>query len=130
MTEFEKVLAIDFGIRRVGVALSYGTLAEPLEIIANDEQLFERIVALIAEHGVQKIVVGISESKTAQLTMQFVIALEKQVAVPVVLADETLSTQQARRKLIERGATGFQADKARVDHFAAAEILQEWLDSQ
>lgn len=130
MKDYQKVLGIDFGTKRIGIALSYGSLAEPVEIFANDSELFSRIQRLIKQHKVETVVVGISESKTAEKTIAFVAALEKHVAVPVVLADETLSTKDARAKLQQQGMNAYQADKAHVDHLAAAGILQEWLDEQ
>lgn len=130
MNEFVKALGIDFGIRRVGVAVSFGTLAEPLEILTNDLHLFEKIAELVTTHHAQVIVVGISESKTAQKTIAFVTELEKHVTVPVTLVDETLSTQSARQKLQQKGMSVYEADKVHVDHLAAAGILQEWLDTQ
>ena len=130
MTEFRKTLGIDFGTKRVGLALSYGTLAEPLQILANDDQLFAALQQVIAQHKVQSVVVGISESKTAEKTVSFVTELEKHLSIPVYLTDETLSTKDARAKLQAQGMNAYQADKAQVDHYAAAGILQEWLDTR
>lgn len=126
----QKVLALDFGTVRVGCALSYGTLADPLIILPNDESLFPALQKIIDEHGVTQLVVGISENKTAERTHAFVEKLKKKIAIPVELVDETLTTYQSRQKLLQNGLNSYQADKQKVDHFAAAELLQEWLDTQ
>jgi putative transcription antitermination factor YqgF len=128
-TAFPKILALDFGTERIGVALSYGTLAEPLKIIPNDPTTMQQIQELITEHGVTQLVVGISESKTAQRTIAFVAELKKQFSLDIQLIDETLSTQVVRKKLRETGKTAYEVSKAKVDHLAAAELLQDWIDS-
>lgn len=126
----ERILAFDFGTKRIGCAVSYGTLAEPLEIIPNTDEKFSRIQELVKEYSVTHIVVGISENKSAERTEDFVKELKKYVPVPITLADETLSTQVVRKKLQERGVSTWLAANKRVDHLAAAELLQEWLDTQ
>lgn len=128
-TTFPKILALDFGTERIGVAVSYGTLAEPLVILPNDAAILQNIEKLITEHGVTRIVVGISESKTAERTIAFVAQLKKQFDLDIQLVDETLSTQVVRKKLRETGMTAYEISKTRVDHLAAAELLQDWLDS-
>ncbi len=129
MQQPQKILALDYGTVRVGVALSYGSLAEPLLVLPNTETLIAEIQNLITEHQVTMILVGISESKTMERTIAFVAELKLQVNVPVELTDETLSTQAARQKLQQNGKTKYQAETARVDHLAAATFLQEWLDT-
>lgn len=124
-----KVLAIDYGTKRVGIAVSYGTLAEPLTILENDDTVFARLVELLVEQQATAILVGVSESKTLERTMQFIATLKQHTKLPVHLADETLSTQSARQKLEAQGKTKYQAQTAHVDHLAAANILQEWLDT-
>ncbi len=126
----QKVLAFDFGTKRIGCAVSYGSLAEPLEIISNNDQKFARIQELIEEYGITQIVVGISENKSGERTEDFVAELKKVVAIPIELVDETLSTQVVRKKLQERGVSTWLATNKKVDHLAAAELLQEWLDTQ
>jgi putative transcription antitermination factor YqgF len=125
----QKILALDYGTARVGVALSYGSLAEPLTILTNDATLFSQINKLVAEHAVTMLLIGISESKTMERTIQFVGQLRQQVSIPIELTDETLSTQNARQKLQQTGKTVYESQTARVDHLAAANFVQEWLDT-
>lgn len=129
ITDFQKVLGIDFGTERVGLAISYGTLAEPLTIIANTPEVFARLSEVITAHKVTRIIIGVSENKSAQRTQAFARELQKFTTLPIEFVDETLSTQSARQKLREIGLPSHKVTTAQVDHYAAAEFLQEWLDS-
>ncbi len=121
----QTVLALDFGTVRIGCAVSYGTLAEPITVIANTPEVFEQILKLIETHAITQILVGISESTSAERARAFGGTVQRRTGLPVIFADETLSTHSARRKLREQ----HKVVKV-VDHYAAAEFLQEWLDSQ
>lgn len=127
MTE-ETVLAIDYGTVRVGLAKSVMTLAQPLYVLANDEKVIPRIKTLCAKEGITKIIVGISEEQMAIKTRQFTEKLASEIALPVEFWDETLSSHTVHQKLIDLGKHG--KNRMPIDHYAAAEILQDWLDSQ
>ncbi len=122
--EIPKTLALDFGTVRVGCAVSYGSLAEPLCIIGNSPEVFDKIAALLNEHRIQQVLVGVSEGASAQRARQFGQRVHEKTGLPVAYADETLSTQSARKKLREQKKIA-----PIVDHYAAAEFLQEWLDT-
>lgn len=128
MKKKPKVLAIDFGTQRIGLALSYGSLAEPLEVIKNDQAAIDYIKDLCYLHQVERILIGLSENKTAELTRQFGKKLKAATLIPVGLYDETLSTQKARQKLRESPAKKSKRRQP-VDHLAAQEFLQDFLDS-
>ena len=128
MRKKPKVLALDFGTQRIGLALSYDSLAEPLEIIKNDNAAIDYIKGLCHLHQVERILIGLSEQKTAELTRQFGRKLKAATFIPVGLYDETLSTQRARQRLRESPAKKSKRRQP-VDHFAAQEFLQEFLDS-
>lgn len=122
-----KVLAIDYGTVRVGTAVSVATLADPLEIIPNSPQLFERIVQICTDHDIEHIVVGLSENEMAEKTREFVSRLKQHVSVPVELIDETLSSYAVHQKL----KTAKKSKRSgNIDHYAAAEFLQAWLDER
>lgn len=123
--DIPKVLAIDYGTVRVGIAVSAGTLADPLEILANDAHLFENIVKLCKEHEVSLLLVGISENEMAEKTKEFVAELEKHMQLPVRFMDETLSSHSVHEKLVSAKKSKREGN---IDHFAAAEFLQIWLD--
>lgn len=120
-----KILALDYGTVRVGVALSYASLAQPLTILTNNQHLLTSIAALARDHHVTQIVVGESENHMAQKTQDFVTELKKVISLPITLIDETLSTHQVREYL----KTHPSARRVKpLDHLAAAVILQNFLD--
>lgn len=124
---FSPTLALDYGEQRIGVARSVGILTEPVTVLANDGELLDRLQRLIAEYQIEQIVVGISENQTAQRTIEFVDWLKSRLDVPIETFDETLSTQQAKTKIRQVRQLG---QKEPIDHFAAAEFLQDWLEGR
>lgn len=127
----EIVLAIDFGTVRIGLAISKHTLAVPLEIIANNELKFLKIEEICELNDVKKIVVGISENEMARKTKKFANELKNIIKInwknkpTIEYMDETLSSRSVHDKL----KTAKKSKRGNhVDHFAAAEFLQEWLD--
>jgi putative transcription antitermination factor YqgF len=120
-----KVLAIDYGTKRIGLALSFGSLADPLTIISNDQNSIAYICKIVDDYQVGKIIIGLSENETAEKTRTFTELLKRSLSIPIELYDETLSTKAVRNKLEE----AHKSQQRRVDHLAAAEFLQEWLDT-
>lgn len=134
-----RVMALDIGGRRIGVALSDTTrvLATPLTTIYAEpqERACARIAALVAEHMVVELVVGLPLTLSgeigpqAQLVQAFVEELRKAVGVPITLFDERLTTVAAERMMTDLGLKP-QQRKARIDEIAASIILQDFLESQ
>ncbi len=124
----ETFLAIDYGTQRVGLARSFGTLAEPLYIVPNDEHLFEELEKVLIDQSITSIIVGLSENKMAELTQGFVQELKTHTSLPIEFTDETLSSASVHQKLHERNL-GKIHHKGHIDHFAAAEFLQDYIDS-
>jgi putative pre-16S rRNA nuclease len=135
-------LGVDFGEVRVGVALSdpSGILATPLVTLTRDRSRgtdLDALVALVAEHEVVEVVVGLPrtlagrQGAAAQAATEYAGALADRLsdAVPVRLTDERLTTVSAARVLAERGVRG-RKQRAVVDQVAAVEILQSWLDAR
>jgi putative Holliday junction resolvase len=132
-----RILAIDYGTKRVGLALSdeTGTIAQPLGLLAAQPaaKLFDRLKETVAQRKVEGIVVGIPRNMNgtygpaADQTRAFVAALQQVVTVPVHTWDERLTTVQAQRFLIETGMRR-ERRKERVDQTAAAILLQSYLD--
>jgi putative Holliday junction resolvase len=139
-------LGVDVGKVRVGVAVSDpdGILATPLVTVprdmgAADEAVpgdMAEIVRLVGEHEAVQIVVGLpvrlngAEGPAAIDARRYAARLAAAVGeVPVVCADERMSTVVATRRLAERGVRG-KRQRAVVDQAAAVEILQTWLDAQ
>ena len=139
-------LGVDVGKVRVGVALSDpdGILASPLVTVPRDMGAaadsvpadIAELARLVREHEAVQVVVGLpvrldgSEGIAAIDIRAYAERLARAVGhVPVVLADERMSTVVASRRLAERGVRG-KRQRAVVDQAAAVEILQSWLDAQ
>ena len=125
-----RVLALDHGTVRVGCALSdpSGTLATPLPVIEPPEP--RAVSELVAEHGVERVVVGLplhlsgEEGSQAAITRTFCGELEAILGgVPVETYDERLTSRMA--DVSRRGG----ASAAR-DSIAAAHLLESYLESQ
>jgi putative Holliday junction resolvase len=133
----KRVLGLDVGERRIGVALSdpSGLLASPLMTIrrGGGQSDVDEVVHLVAQHDVDEIIVGLPLSLSGQIgaqakrTAEFARALTEAAPVPVNTVDERYSSVQAERILRESGVQPSR-DKARVDAVAAAVILQSYLD--
>lgn len=138
-----RVLALDVGDKRIGVALSDPTnlLASPLTTVrraggpSDLPSDVEEVARLAAEHDVREIVIGLPLSLSgrpgaqAARVAQFARALAQRVAIPIVTVDERYSSVQAERLLRESGIEPSR-NKARVDSAAAAVILQAYLDAK
>jgi putative Holliday junction resolvase len=132
-------LGIDFGSRRIGVAVSSsGTIAEPHSVIVRGDDLsrvVERIARIAEEYEATTIVVGIPKggrrapSGNLPLYEAFAGLLRQQLAADVVLWDESYSTTEAASRLRDAGMRPRDA-KERIDMLAAAVILQSYLDSR
>jgi putative holliday junction resolvase len=137
-----RVLGIDVGGRRVGLAISdrTGTLARPLETIlvrgAADavDRLAERIASIAAEEdGLETIVVGRPahlDGRASEATagvIAFITALQQRIGVPIVTEDERLTSREAERRLATN-ERNWRRRKAKLDAAAAAIFLQDYLD--
>jgi putative Holliday junction resolvase len=137
-----KVLALDVGDRRVGVAVSdeTGLIASPLTVIhrASKAEDFARIARLVRERSAEKLVIGHplnddgSAGPQAQRIERYATALgdalkAEGLDLPSVLWDEGMSTQRAQEAMITTGRR-VKDRRAWIDAVAAAVILQDYLD--
>ena len=125
-----RLLGIDYGLSTVGLSFAAGPLAEPLgqKRYQVQNQLFDYLTKLINRQKIEQIVIGLSEGDMAQKTLKFGNKLKNIVNLPVVYQDETLSSFEAKAKLIQARAP---QKKRRLNHQAAATlILQHYLDSR
>ncbi len=132
-------MGIDYGSRRVGVALSdpLGILASGLETIQrrgeDDLAVIRRIAELCAAHEVKRIILGLprrTDGKSGEAeasARDFAAGLAEATGLEVIFADERYTTVLAGRIMRE---AGIKRDKRRtlVDQIAAEIILQDWLD--
>jgi putative Holliday junction resolvase len=125
-----RVLALDYGSARTGVAVSdpTGTLATPLDVVtkANTRKGIDRLATIVRETGAQRVVVGLplslsgGDSAQTEEARAFADRLARRLgeAVPVELYDERFTTRIAQRSGGERTAE---------DSRAAAVLLEDWL---
>ena len=134
-----RILAIDHGTKRMGIALSdeTRTIAQPLEFIPAEPfaDFLARLKQLITEKQVDQILIGMprnmdgSYGPAALKVQEFVAVLKETIAVPIKTWDERLTSAQANRMLIQAEVRRDKR-KQRVDAAAAAILLQSYLDSR
>ena len=134
-----KILAVDLGLVRTGLAVSdYNQiLASPLCVITekNRETLIKKICQICRDENIQKIVVGLpknmdgSEGESARNARDFAAALSSSSNLPVRMIDERGTTISAHNFLNETNVRS-KKRKNLVDAVAATIILQNYLDSQ
>lgn len=122
-----KLLGIDFGKKRVGVAISdeEGKFAFPHIVLDNDGDIITNIALIVCEHKVDKIIIGESrnfkmeKNPIMQDIERFIDEWQAASKVPIELHPEYMSSQQAQR---------IDTDKEGIDAKAAAIILQSYID--
>ena len=135
-----RALGVDYGQRRVGLALSdrERLIAQTYATLPNRGALgavVEALCQVIKREEVGQVVVGWplrlngKEGLQTRKVAQLIEALSARTDVPIARWDERLSTVSAERALIE-GGVGRDARKRKVDQVAACFILQGWLDAQ
>ena len=127
-----KVLGIDFGLKKIGLALTEGYLVEPLEVLIvkeKKEKVIQRISSLCEKENIEKIVLGLPDSGLVKKIKNFGEELKKITRLPVVYQSETLTTKEAIVKMREIGLKR-KSKKKKEDAIAAALILQSWLDKK
>lgn len=123
-----RILGIDFGIAKIGLAITENDLARPLGVIKNHQKTLSRIARLVKEEQIEKIVIGVSEGKIGQKAKEYGEKLRKMTGLKLAFQDETLTTKEAIGKMIEAGKRK-KYRQEKEDAFAAAIILQAYLDS-
>ena len=124
-----KILGIDYGQKKIGLAIAEGKLAEPYKVIRYKlpDEAIEKVVKVVIVEEVDKVVVGISEGKMGNESKSFSLSLRDRLIIPVVTFDETLTTQEAQKLAIEAGISR-KKRRDLEDAFSAALILQAYLD--
>ncbi len=137
-----RVLAIDAGDRRVGVAVSdeMGVLATPVTVLTRGHaasRVVDEIATLARSQQVGRVIVGLplnedgSEGRQARRARAFARTVEVATGLPVQLWDERLSTREAEAIIRAQGrSTRLARERGQVDAVAAAVILQSYLDAQ
>lgn len=139
MTTHIRILALDPGSKRIGVALSdaLGLTAQGLTVLPrkNFESDLEQVMNLVKEHEVQEIVIGLPRHMDGRLgegaedVLLWTEALQERLGLPVHHVDERLTTMQAERVLLQADISRKKRRQV-IDKMAAVLILQGFLDSR
>lgn len=135
-----RVLAVDFGEKRVGLAVSdeSGRVVVPVGALArrSDAQVASEIAAAARERDVERLLVGVpvrpeggGESPFAARSRSFARKLAEATGLPVDLHDEALTSSSAEARLRSAGLPRARRTAA-LDAEAAAELLRDWLSSR
>ena len=132
-----RTLGIDFGTRRIGLALSdpTGTLASPLPFLENTglKQVISKLKEIVACQGIETIVIGLPRNMdgtygpSAQKVQAFVAQIRHGISAKIITQDERLTTSQASRDLAQMGLNQKEL-RQKVDSSSATLILQQFLD--
>jgi putative holliday junction resolvase len=134
--EESRVLAIDFGEKRIGLAVTdpLNIFAYPLVTLQNDMKFWENLAAIIQEYKVAKIIVGspLKESGEVSIVSQHVVKfkeeIEKRFLLKTELVDERYSSKIAQQRILETVTSKKKRrDKSLLDKNAAAVLLEDYL---
>lgn len=140
MQDYYRVLAIDFGKKRVGLAISdlMRIIVKPLEYILVNENtdLIENIAKIVEQENVKKIILGIPEKNVSNSNLvddinEFAGKLREKFSFEVILVDESFSSQKAVETMLATGKKKkYRQEKGHTDSFSAAIILKEFLENE
>ena len=135
MLVINKVLALDVGEKRIGVAVAstIARLPSVLLTFEHNDTIFTAIDEYLQAESIDLIVVGRPRSMQGQETAQtaytrtFILALKQHTQLPIVEQDETLTSRQAEQELQARGKPYVKGD---IDALAALYILEDYLKTE
>ncbi len=116
-------LAIDYGTKRIGLAITVMDIISPINAISNDKFVFDNLNKIIFDYKIDKIFVGICEGEFAIKTKKFVKELQSMVKLPIETIEESVSTIEAT-KLFSDNQKKKKDYKKSIDSMSAAIILR------
>ncbi len=135
------ILAIDYGEKRIGLAISdtKGIIASPLDVLKitknrNINNILEELLLIVDEYRVKSILIGMpqefetSYSKSINKIKSFAKKLTDLTEIPVIFQDESYSTTQAQNMLLSLGQST-RSSRGKIDMISATLFLQEFLNS-
>lgn len=117
------ILAIDYGTKRIGLAIAVNGIIQTLPAFKNDQSLFSNLKKIITDHQVEKIYVGLSEGHFAQKTKVFVGELSSVLQLNVETVEEAVSTIEADGIYLNNKGNK-KNYRQKIDSVAAAVILR------
>lgn len=138
MEKQKRLLGIDFGTKRLGIAITdeTNTIAQPLTVIKREgnKKDIEKIREILQKYDVQKIILGIAENEKGEITeigkrsMAFGKKIIEILGIEVVFVEESFSSSTAHSILFQSGIK-LKKHKGFVDKISATVILQDYLRS-
>ncbi|SKA69526.1 Holliday junction resolvase RuvX [Desulfobaculum bizertense] len=132
-----RILGIDFGLKRVGLAMTdgLGTMAFPYKTLVRSTRdiLFQELLEILEKENVEYIVIGLplsmdgTDSLTTRQARNFAASLGRRTEIPISMMDERLSSEAAKHDLLDAGLHGRKKIKKVLDQHAAVHILESYL---
>ena len=139
MNEEYRILGIDFGLKRIGLALTDPllTFSYPYKTISNDNSLWDNLKSVVKENNVNKIILGFPKKNNrpdkdiTKNVLEFKDKLNIKFNMEVILWDESYTSEMAKQIVIKSVVKkSKRRDKGLIDQNSAAIILQEYLDEE
>lgn len=116
-------LGIDYGTKRIGIAISIQGIIQPLTTLKNSPQFIEKLQQIISDYKIDQIYVGISQGVIATQTKKFVKQLQNMLTLPISTVEEAVSTIEANSIFTTNKKHRKDYQKT-IDAIAAAVILK------
>ena len=136
--KIQRVLSIDYGSKRIGLALSDPLLifSYSYKTILNDDKLWQNLDQIIKEKHIAKIILGMPYQENGNLSsnvpviLKFKEALSKRYSLDIIEWDESQTSERAKEIIIQTvPSKKKRRDKGLIDRSSASIMLQEYLDS-
>jgi putative holliday junction resolvase len=116
-------LSIDYGSKRIGIAISTSGIIEPFSVVKNDSNFLNYLKNIISENKIEKVFIGVSEGLFAKRTLEFAKFLRQNISFPIETVEEAVSTIEADQ-IFKTNKKSKKDYKNKIDAIAAAVILQ------
>lgn len=129
-----KLLSLDLGLRRIGVALSDGETVASQDTIKywNRDEAIQIILKICREEQIEKIILGLPKSRSGEsedMVRSFALELNKLIPLPIEFVDETLTSKEAERILADlKIDIRSEKYKQEIDRISAKLILEQYLN--
>ncbi len=117
------LLAIDYGSKNIGLAISIQGIITPINSIKNNDNKFILIKQILEQYKIEKIYIGISEGEFAKTTKKFVDELKNMVICDIETVEEAVSTIEASEIFVQNNRKKKNYKKS-IDSISAAVILR------
>jgi len=121
-------LGVDYGSKRIGLAIAIEGIIEPILPIKNDKNLFENLTKIINEYQIEKIYVGLCEGNFATETKKFVQKFSNMIRLSIETTEEAVSTIEAEKIFLDNRKKK-KNYKKNIDSISAAVILRRVINS-